>query len=553
MAGGGLLNLIAKGNGNILLTGNPQKSFFTRTYLQYKDFGLQKFRIDYDGLRTLRLSEPSKFSFKFPRNADLIIDTFLVITLPDIWSPIYHPCEQTNYTWSSYDFRWIQDIGLQMITEIELTSGGTTLLRYSGAYLSAMIQRDFTRDKKDLYNTMSGNIPEINDPANAFGRANTYPSAYFTSNTNGAEPSIRGRTLYIPINLWFTFNTECAFPLLALQYAELYLNITIRPIQELFQVRDIFDQANNHPYIQPDFNQQQFLMYRYLQNPPSVDISPEQYSNQTTNWNADIHLVSTYCFLEEDERREFASEQAYLIKDVYTHQYQGVAGANRVRLESTNMVSNWMFFFQRNDVNMRNEWSNYTNWPYRNLPGDIEPAPSTDVNSPFYNSSISQLGPLIDVNGDNTGFFITGDFNTDNVKQILLTMGIVFDGNYREDTQPRGIYDYLEKYTRTPGSAPEGLYCYNFCLNTSPFLYQPTGAINTMKFTRIEFEFTTYLPAIDTANSQFSIVCDGSGNPVGVYKQNWKLYNYNFNLTVFEERYNVVLFDNGMVGLRYTR
>ena len=67
------------------------------------------------------------------------------------------------------------------------------------------------------------------------------------------------------------------------------------------------------------------------------------------------------------------------------------------------------------------------------------------------------------------------------------------------------------------------------------------------------FEFTTYLPAIDTANSQFSIVCDGSGNPVGVYKQNWKLYNYNFNLTVFEERYNVVLFDNGMVGLRYTR
>ena len=60
---------------------------------------------------------------------------------------------------------------------------------------------------------MSGNTEELNDPANAYGRKNSYPSAYFTKNNLGAEPSIRGRTLMIPINTWFSLNTLCAFPL----------------------------------------------------------------------------------------------------------------------------------------------------------------------------------------------------------------------------------------------------------------------------------------------------------------------------------------------------
>jgi hypothetical protein len=441
-----------------------------------------------------------------------------------------------------------------MITEIEITCGNATLQKYSGSYLSAMIQRDFNADKKELYNTMSGNINELKDPANASGRANSYPSAYFTTNVNGAEPSIRGRTLYIPINTWFTMNANCAFPLVALQRNELYLNVTIRPIQEMFQIRDVFDPANNYPYIQPDFNQQQFQMYRFLQTPPSVTISPENYDNTTSIWNADIHLISTYCFLSKEEQFKFANaEQAYLIKDVFTYQYENIAGSNKVELKSSGMVSNWMFHFQRNDVNMRNEWSNYTNWPYGNLPGDIEPAPQTDPNSPFFNANQDHLGPLLDINGDNTGYFITGNYNSDNVKNIMQTTAIVFDGSYRENTQPRGIYDYIEKYTRTPGSAPEGLYCYNFCLDTSPFKYQPSGAINLSKFRTIEFEFTTYLPAIDTVNSQVSVVCDASGNTVGIYKQNWKLFNYNYNLTIYEERYNVLSFIGGNAGMLFAR
>ena len=88
---GGLLNIVSVGNNNVFLTGNPTKTFFNVTYSKYTNFGLQKFRIDYNGQRELRLNEPSTFSFKMPRYAELLMDTYIVLTLPDIYSPIHNP------------------------------------------------------------------------------------------------------------------------------------------------------------------------------------------------------------------------------------------------------------------------------------------------------------------------------------------------------------------------------------------------------------------------------------------------------------------------------
>jgi hypothetical protein len=250
---GGILNIIAIGTMNVILTGNPTKTFFKVAYSKYTNFGLQKFRLDYDGMRELRVNDESKFTFKMKRYGDLLMDTYLVVSLPDIWSPVYHPSTETDLKWSPYEFRWIQDLGAQMIREIEITCGSTVLQRYSGEYISAMIQRDFSGDKKDLFNRMTGNIPELNDPANWSARGpqmGVYPSAY--NNNNGitaAEPSIRGRDLYIPINAWFTLDSRCAFPLINLQYNELIINITLRPISELFQVRDVFDSSGGNPYL----------------------------------------------------------------------------------------------------------------------------------------------------------------------------------------------------------------------------------------------------------------------------------------------------------------
>jgi len=564
---GGLLNIISVGNVNVILTGNPTKTFFKCVYAKYTNFGLQKFRIDYDGMRDLRLTDPSTFTFKIPRYADLLMDTYVVVSLPDIWSPIYQPVSPTdqpkannNYQWAPYDFRWIDHLGTHMIKEIVITCGSLTLQKYSGEYLAAMVERDFNSEKKKLFNVMTGNTCELNDPANAFGRQNTYPSAFYTESSAGAEPSIRGRDLFIPINTWFTLDSCCAFPLISLQYNELVISVTFRPIQELFKVRDVFDYENRFPYMQPNFNKAQFNMYRFLQTPPAVDLSPENYSNVNTTWNADVHLLSTYCFLSKEERELFASqEQVYLVKDVFEYNFQNVTGSKIVKLTSTGMISSWMWFLRRNDAYMRNEWSNYTNWPYKNVPQDVRIAPySTDFISGNFTVYGENYGPGKNppMNnssyGENTGFFCSGEFFQQNHKEILETAGIRLNGDYRENLMTRGIYDYVEKYTRTHGFASEGIYCYNFCLNTSPFEYQPSGAINMSKFKAVELEITTYVPTVNK-NASYDFFCDLSGNTIGVRKQNWQVYDYNFDMTLFEERYNVLSFIGGNCGMLYAR
>ena len=568
---GGLMNIVAVGNVNVILTGNPTKTFFKCTYAKYTNFGLQKFRIDYDGLRDLRITEPSVFTFKIPRYAELLMDTYICITLPDIWSPIYQPVSveessaNNNSQWVPYDFRWIDNLGTHMIREITITCGSLTLQKYTGEYLASVVDRDFSSEKKRLFDSMTGNIPDLNDPANAFGRQNTYPSAFYTDSNVGAEPSIRGRTLYIPINTWFTLDSRCAFPLISLQYNELVITTTFRPIQEIFRVRDVLDPINNFPYVQPDFTQQQFGMYRFLQTPPSVDINPSSYENKTLTWNADVHLLSTYCFLSEEERELFAAqEQVYLVKDVYEYNFKNITGSKVVQLQSNGMISNWMWFMRRSDAYLRNEWSNYTNWPYNNLPQNIDIAPSftnfMDTSNNIIKNNVhygpGKNPPSSDYpSGKDTGIYYSGNFATQNRKEILETMAIKLNGDYRENSFTRGVYDYIEKYTRTQSFAKEGIYCYNFCLNTSPFEYQPSGAINLSKFKTIELEITTYVPTIAQATGEnaFNIICDLSGNIIGVRKQNWQLYDYNYDMVLYEERYNVLTFIGGNCGMLYAR
>ena len=560
------MNLVSQGQQNIILNGNPTKTFFKSAYAQYTNFGLQKFRVDFEGAKTLRLSEESSFTFKIPRYADLLMDTYISVALPNIWSPIFPPREQGEDIdfvgqnnigrWAPYEFKWIENIGSKMISKISITCGNYTLQEYSGDYLLAAVQRDFSSDKKDLFNKMTGNTANFNDPGNAGSRVNSYPNAFYTDSPAGSEPSIRGSILYIPLNNWFGLKSQMAFPLTSLQYNELHINITFRPINQLFQIRDVFDSVNNYPYVAPNFNLFYMQFYRFLQPPPDISIGINSYLDLRTLWNADIHLNCTYCFLSNDEERLFAlNEQKYLIKQVHETKFYNVTGPNRVDLDSVGMVSNFLFYFQRSDANLRNEWSNYTNWPYNYLPQDLVPAP-TEGFYPIIRQNGSQtektyIGPGVNIDGKLTGWMITNTFSLENEKNILLAMGILLDGSYRENLQPAGVYNYIEKYTRTPGNGPDGLYCYNFCLNTSPYDLQPSGAINMSRFNQIQLEFTTIVPPLDPLAQSLTICDPETGNVVGINKPTWRIYDYNYNLYLFEERINEIIFVGGNCGLAY--
>jgi hypothetical protein len=294
--------------------------------------------------------------------------------------------------------------------------------------------------------------------------------------------------------------------------------------------------------------------YRFLQTPPDETLGPNSYVDTRTNWNADINLNCTYCFLSNDESKLFAkNEQKYLIKQVYEKPYYNITGQNKVQIDSIGMVISWMFYFQRSDVNLRNEWSNYTNWPYNYMPVDITPAPADgDYPNPDTSGPAPLLiGPGTNPDGQLSGLAITGVYNQQNLKQILVSLGILLDGQYRENMLPVGVYNYVEKYTRTEGFAPNGLYCYNFCLDTSPYSLQPSGAMNMSRFTNVEFEFTTINPPADPYAQVLTICNPDTGEIIGVNKPSWRIYEYNYDLYVMEERVNMVVFVGGNAGLMY--
>ena len=566
---GGLLNLVSEGNNNIILNGNPTKTFFKTTYSKYTNFGLQKFRIDYEGSTTLKLQEESVFTFNVPRYADLLMDTYLSVTLPNIWSPIMPPRESISAVenddlantqrWAPYEFRWIENIGAKMLSKISITCGGQLLQEYTGNYLLSMAQRDFSSTKYKLFSEMIGNIPELTDPANAGARVNSYPNSYYTKDPVGTYPSIVGKTLYIPLNAWFCLTPQSAFPLASLQYNILTITITFQPICKLFQIRDVYDAYNNFPYVAPNFNLFYAQMHRFLQPPPDAILGLESYKDRRALWNADINLISTYCFLSEQEQRTFATkEQTYIVKQVVETPFYNVTGPNRVELYSLGLVTSWMFYFQRSDVNLRNEWSNYTNWPYTYLPYDVINAPD-EGNVLVYRQNVTDppidipyyIGPGVEQNGKQTGFMITNVYRAQNMKDIMVNLAILFDGSYRENTLPSGVYDYIEKYNASKGNAPSGLFCYNFCLNTNPYTSQMSGAVNMSAFSKIELEFTTIIPPLDPL-AQLLTICDPlTGELIGINKPSWRIYEYNYNLTLMEERINVLTFMSGNCGMAY--
>jgi hypothetical protein len=415
---------------------------------------------------------------------------------------------------------------------------------------------------------MTGNVTELYDPANAYKRVDSYPNAIYTTATTGAEPSIRSRQLYIPLPLWWCLTSQQSFPLASLQYNELQIEITCRPIQELFQIRDVTDSTNNYPVVAPNFTLSDHQFYRFIQTPPNPELN---YTNTSTNINMDVHLSCTYCFLDTPEQQVFILKpQHYLVRELRETIYYGINTSDKVWLQnSTGMVLNWMILFQRSDVKTRNEWSNYTNWPYDYLPHDIQMLPRLMENSPCsgsYNFNIGEnntlyvpsgtLGYGLNPNGNDTGLFSTGDFNSENTKDILLSLGITFDGSYREEVRPSNIYKYQQQYLASNGfgySNLDGLYCYNFCLKTSPFDLQPSGSINLSQYSKIELEFTTIPPIVDP-NANYLVVCDPeTGEQIGVNKPIFQLYEYTYNLIVIEERYNILNFIGGNVGLEYAR
>lgn len=528
---GGLLSLVASGSDNVLIYGNPTKSFFQKVYSRITNFGMQRIRVDFEGKTEISLDKESEFVFNVPRHGDLLGDTYVCIELPDIWSSF---AKLPNNTYRPYEFRWIDNIGAHLIKEIEIIAGGSILSKYSGEYLMFLNERDEGTHKKELWNRMTGNIEELSNPAKYYtGTYEQYPHSVFQSSDITIAPSIRGRTLYIPLDAWFCRKASMAYPLICTQYVDLSIRVRMRPVRDLYRIKDV----TNDPdlYVRPDITNELHMPYRFLG--PPIEETNQTRTSTRSNWNTNIHLIGTYYFLSNDERTAFAERNnEYLIKDPYEQHIHSIAGTRSLSLESKGLVSCMMFRLRRNDAYLRNEWDNYTNQEYRDI-----------ILSKILKRKRMNIGDKV------VHYFITPEDTPDLRRRILNKAALVIDGKYRENDMEAGLYDGIERYARTRGGGSrDDFYIYNFALDNSRDVYQPSGGMNMTVFQNINLEVNTITPPL-RENVNVTLNCDPDTGAVISTRKNEDVFTYNFDMIYIEERYNVVKFNSGLVGLMYAR
>ena len=529
---GGLLNIVSYGTSNILIYGNPKRSLFRNVYKSITNFGMQRFRLDTENENKLSMNSETLHRFVLKRHADLIGDIYLSVDLPDVWSPIevvadangdvtdYHP----------YEFQWVDEIGTTMIEDVEILGGGQLLAKYSGEYFAAVMHRDHV-GKNKLWNKMTGNVPELYDPANAYpNKYNSYPNAMYDDIVTSPEPSIHGRRLFIPLDVFFSRNVSMALPLVSIQYMEIIVHIRLKPLRELFTIQKYDATLDAYVRQAPPSNMNMNLFFDIPRN-----MEQTGQENKLLNWDSNIHIMANYYFLNEEERTEFAKrEHSILIKDVYRHQFSGVVGPHTARVEMRGLVSSFMFRLRRSDAKDRNEWTNYTNWAYNEPKWTVNPIPlisSKDYDIYINNTSVPSF---------------------ERERNIMKDMTFLCDGKFRENRLDESVFRYMEPYARSKANAKDGLYFYNFCTETDVHVYQPSGGMNMDKFENIELVLSVIEP-LRVENRKAVQICDENGDIIGISQNIDDTFLYTYDLTVFEERYNVVHIRGGMIGMLYAR
>ena len=185
--GGALLELVALGEQDKHLVGNPQVSFFKHVYKRHTNFSIETIKNQFLNKSDFGV----KTSCIIERKGDLLKDMYLEIELPELSS--------------GSNISWINGIGNHLIDKIELLFGGEIIVSLTGEYLDIYSSLTVPQSKQDGYYKM------------------------IAKNTSYNNATQKGAlSLIVPLPFWFTKNIGYALPIISLQYTEIKLDIHLK-------------------------------------------------------------------------------------------------------------------------------------------------------------------------------------------------------------------------------------------------------------------------------------------------------------------------------------
>jgi hypothetical protein len=281
--GGGLLQLVAYGAQDAYITGNPHITFWKVLYKRHTNFAMEAFRVNFTGSPQYGQRVVAVVN----RNADLMYKTYLEVQLPDTTKPTI-PVQWTG--------AWERRLGYQLLRKIEVEIGGQIIDTHYGEWLFLWENLTSSFDNSVKLDSMTGG----------------YLSGSTTSGVScGGRPNI----LYIPLQFWFCRNPGLALPLIALQYHEVRINVTLSAATDL--------------------------------------VSSTGYSSVSAAAAAlpqlkDMALYVDYIYLDVEERRRFAQQShEYLIDQLQYGMPQTLTNASsRIDLTLNHPVKELVWVFQ---------------------------------------------------------------------------------------------------------------------------------------------------------------------------------------------------------------
>jgi len=521
MPGGGLLSLIAYGTQNVILSGNPDMTYFFKTFKKYTHFSMETISKTFDGTNIYPYDKTVQVSTQVDRKGDLVSDMYLSFTLPPIYSKhlassgenIYpDPGQGTTY---EQEFQWVKAVGALAIDTVYITVGPNKVQEFTGEYLMARAMIDLPKDAYEKWQRLVGDVPELNDPARGiYGNPSVMPPQYPTvfgdkrSTTQANNPSIPGYTIYVPLPFWFTEEGQ-ALPLVGLQVYPVTVTVSFRPARELYTTLD----ANGFR-----------MAPGYTVNPISVQANPNQptYTNisdsstQIRQFLTDVNatpdplnrwvftptLYTTYIFLPEAEQTIFATTPlSYVIREVTHVPFTEIISHTLLDLYIHNPITRILVIPRRSDsVYYRNRTDNFTNW--WDFPNQPKQLTQTETGSVPYSSGVTVPAGQLD---------------------ILRSLRILSDGNEIQEVNTTTFFTDLTQYKYLSGGANRKLPVYTFELHSPTF--QPSGSINASRINRFQLDVDVYpLPSSPT---------------------------YIYTLDVYVENINFFLIESGMGSKKY--
>jgi len=324
--GGGLMQLVAYGAQDVYLTGNPQITFWKVTYRRHTNFAMESIEQTFNG----QADFGRRVTCTISRNGDLAYRTYLQVTLPEInqnmanadgnagvngrttLSDVYNVTARTGVY-----ARWLDNPGLQLISQVEVEIGGQRIDRQYGDWMNIWNQLTMTSEQERGYHSMVGQTTQltyITDPA--FNDVDGPCESDAPRQVCAPRNALPETTLYIPLQFWFCRNPGLALPLIALQYHEVKINIDLRPIDEcLWAVSSLYCGAD-------------------AAEPADTSSSGKRVTAAYGQSLVAASLYVDYVFLDTDERRRMAQNpHEYLIEQLqFTGDESVGSSSNKIKL-----------------------------------------------------------------------------------------------------------------------------------------------------------------------------------------------------------------------------